>query len=58
MCSGLKMNVDKSKAMWIGASANFHHKLYDLIWTNKMVKILEIYLSTDSQEMTNANFTE
>jgi hypothetical protein len=50
--------MDKCKAMWIGASINFYHKPYGLKWTNKLVEILGIYISTDSQEITNAHFTE
>jgi hypothetical protein len=32
-CSGLNVNTDKSKAIWIGASSNFRHKPYGLKWT-------------------------
>ena len=57
-CSGLKINMDKSEAMWIGASSNFRHKPYKLKWTKDMVKTLGIYIGTDRQQMIKKNFTE
>jgi hypothetical protein len=57
-CSGLKMNRDKSEAMWIGASSNFRHKPYGLKWTDVLVKTLGIYVGQNKQEMLKANFLE
>jgi hypothetical protein len=57
-CSGLKMNRDKSEAVWIGASLNFKHKPYGLKWTSDKVKTLGIYISTDQNKMIQENYNE
>ena len=57
-CSGLKINMDKSKAKWIGASSNYRHKPFGLKWTQDIFKTLGIYIGTDMQHMINKNFTE
>ena len=38
-CTGLKINWDKSEAMWIGASSNFRHKPRGLKWTDGLVMV-------------------
>ena len=50
--------MDKSKAIWIGASSNYRHKPYGLKWTKDMIKTLEIYIDIDLQHMTNTHFTD
>ena len=57
-CSGRKINMDKSEAMWIGASSNYHHKPHRLTWTTDTVKTLGIHIGTDLQRMTDKNFKE
>ena len=57
-CAGLKMNKEKSEAMWIGASSNYRHKPYGLKWNNSLVKSLGIYIGTDPIKMINENFNE
>jgi hypothetical protein len=55
-CAGLKMNKEKSEAIWIGASSNYRHKPYGLKWTNNLIKSLGIYIGTDKTKMVNENF--
>jgi hypothetical protein len=55
-CAGLKMNRDKSEAIWIGSSSNFLHKPYELNWTNKTIKSLGIYIGLDRKKMIQENF--
>ena len=43
-CSGLKINKDKSDAIWIGASSNFRHKTCGLRCPKKPVKCLGVSL--------------
>jgi exonuclease III len=54
-CSGLKINRDKSEAIWIGASSNFRHKPYGLRWTEGAT-YLGVYISNDMHEMSEKNF--
>ena len=45
--SGLKINKEKTKAIWIGAKSNSNNKLcedYKLDWTQGSVKILGLLL--------------
>jgi hypothetical protein len=57
-CSGLKINMDKSEAMWIGATSNYRHKPYKLRWTQDMIKSLGLYIGTDQRKMTEKNFED
>jgi hypothetical protein len=57
-CSGLKVNNDKSEAIWIGASSNFRHKPFNLKWTNGPVKSLGLLLFSDMQDTCDQNFNE
>jgi hypothetical protein len=54
-CSGLKVNKEKSEAIWIGASSNYRHKPLGLKWT-KGATYLGIYISNDIQKATETNF--
>jgi hypothetical protein len=57
-CSGLRMNHDKSEAMWIGASSSFRHKLYGLKWTKEPITYLGIKIINYVNEMIKINFEE
>ena len=50
--------MDKSKAMWIGASSNYPHKPYKLKWTQDMIKSLGLYIGTNQKQMTEKNFND
>ena len=54
-CSGLKMNVSKTKAMWIGANKNSLEKPLGLEWSTG-VKTLGIHFSCDQGEVIKQNF--
>ena len=56
-CSGLKMNVSKTKAMWIGANKNSLEKPLGLEWCTG-VKTLGIHFSRDQVEVIKQNFHE
>ena len=57
-CSGLRINRDKSEAIWIGASSNFRHKPCGLSWPEKTVKCLGVHLCNDILEIQDINFKE
>jgi exonuclease III len=54
-CSGLKMNKDKSEAVWIGASSNYRHTPCNLKWTTDSVKCLGILINKDPTTMIKQN---
>jgi hypothetical protein len=57
VCSGLKINKDKSEAIWIGSSSNFRHKPFNLKWA-KGANYLGIYIANNTNEATHQNFKE
>ena len=56
-CSGLKMNLKKTKAMWIGANKGSSAKPLHLDWVTG-VKNLGIYFSCQREEVMVHNFEE
>jgi hypothetical protein len=46
-CSGLKINKDKSEAIYIGVSSNFRHKC-KIKWTSGDVKCLGVYINKNT----------
>ena len=57
MCSGLKINIEKTEAMWIGANSSSEQKPYNLQW-NETIKILGIYFGYDKTETIKSNFNQ
>ena len=57
-CSGLKINRDKSEAIWIGASSNFTHKPEGLKWTSEMVRCLGVSMNANMDTVIEFNFKE
>ena len=58
-CSGLKMNMDKCTATWIGSKTGSNERLcthIQLPWSKEPYKILGIMFSTDLNEMPSLNF--
>jgi exonuclease III len=53
-CSGLNINMEKSEAIWIGASSNYRHKPFKLKWTQGAT-CLGVYISNNLEEMTRTN---
>ncbi len=56
-CSGLKMNIEKTEAMWIGQNRSSEHKPQNLSW-NKTIKILGIYFGYDKTETIKLNYNQ
>ena len=56
-CSGLKVNMDKSEAIWIGASSNYRHKPYGLKWTQGAT-CLGVHISNNLHDMIETNYNE
>ena len=54
--SGLKLNIDKTKAMWLGRWANNRNNPLNLKWVHCPVRILGIYLSYDIKGNEHYNF--
>ena len=54
--SGLKLNIDKTKAMWLGKLVNNKEKPLDLKWVKNPTRTLGIYVSYDSQANDKLNF--
>ena len=54
--SGLKLNIEKTEAMWLGSAKHNLDKPLDLKWSDKMIKILGIHFGHNKQEMVRANY--
>ena len=54
--SGLKLNVKKTKAIWLGKWSTNKTKPLQLEWLNQPVKILGIYFSYDENKNKQLNF--
>ncbi len=54
----MKINRDKSEAIWIGASSNFRHKPCGLKWTHDFVKCLGIYIGQNVSKALEYNYSE
>ena len=54
--SGLKLNIEKAKAMWLGKLVNNKEKPLDLEWIKNPTRTLGIYVSYDSQGNNKLNF--
>jgi len=54
--SGFNLNIDKTKAMWLGRWANNRNNPLNLKWVHCPVRILGIYLSYDIKGNEHYNF--
>ena len=54
--SGLKLNVKKTKAIWLGKWSKNKTTPLQLQWVNKPVKILGLYFSYDDNKNKHFNF--
>ena len=54
--SGLRLNIEKTKAMWLGKWANRATKPLSLKWVKNPTKILGIYFSYDIKGNNQLNF--
>jgi hypothetical protein len=57
-CSGLRMNRDKTEALYIGVSSNFRHKINKIKWSNESIKYLGVYINKDLQKAIQVNINE
>ena len=59
--SGLKINIDKTKAIWIGSMTKSNRKLcqeYKLDWDQKPIKILGVTFTPEVFNMWDYNSPE
>ena len=56
--SGLKMNLEKTEGMWLGAQKGSLEEPLGITWPKTPIKALGIYYSYDKQEADNANFED
>ena len=56
--SGLNLNLEKTEAVWLGASKNFAKKFMNITFTEKPVKLLGIHLGYDKAECYKKNWLE
>ena len=56
-CSGLKMNLSKTKAMWVGKNKNSLETPLGLEWCTG-VKTLVIHFSCDQEQVMKQNFQD
>ena len=54
--SGLKLNIEKTKAMWLGKWAGNKTKPLNLKWVSSPTRILGIYFSYDEKGNNEMNF--
>ena len=41
--SGLKLNIDKTEGLWLGAGKNRHDNFANINWNNESIKALGVY---------------
>ena len=59
--SGLSMNIEKTKVVWIGSMKGSRQKLcqqYNLNWEQNTFTVLGVKFSTNLSEIVNLNYTE
>ena len=59
ICSGLKINYEKTELLRIGSLKNSNARLYtqkQLQWTNKVVKLLGVQLTADRKQLLKLNY--
>ena len=54
--SGLKLNISKSQAVWLGSKRLCKDKPINLSWPTNPIKALGVYFSYDTVEAQNMNF--
>jgi hypothetical protein len=54
--SGLKLNINKSQAMWLGSKRFSNEKPFNVDWPKKPIKALGIYFSYNGIDAENFNF--
>ena len=54
--SGLKINKNKTEAMWLGSFRHCKNKPLGISWSEKPIRVLGIYISYDENEAVKNNF--
>ena len=54
--SGLKLDISKSQALWLGSNRLCRDKPINLSWPTNPIKALGVYFSYDTVEAQNMNF--
>ena len=56
--SGLKLNIEKTEGLWIGANKGKNSQPLGISWPKNPIKILGIYMSYNEQENNKHNFED
>ena len=56
ICLGLKLNISKTEALWIGKDKNKTEKPSKIKWSTKPIKIVDIQKGHNKEEVYRANF--
>ena len=56
--SGLRLNTDKTEAMWLGSYRNKVAKPLGILWPNKPLRILGVHMSYDKEANIKLNFED
>ena len=55
--SGLKINKEKTEALWLGRNKFNISKPLGIKWSQEPIKVLGVYICTDSKKVIEANFS-
>ena len=55
-CSGLKLNIEKTEAMWLGADKMNKNKPLGINWPDKPIKLLGLYIGHNKKDLEISNF--
>ena len=54
--SGLKLNVEKTEAIWLGSDKNRKEKPLGIKWPDKPIKLLGLYIGHNDKDLEISNF--
>jgi len=57
-CSGLKINTEKTEALWMGSMKYSNRKPLNISWPNGSVRLLGIYIGYDKRKTNQDNFDQ
>jgi hypothetical protein len=58
MCAGLKVNNDKTEAMWLGSARGSNQKPLGIRWPGGPIKVLGVYFSYNVNQCESCNFDD
>ena len=56
ICSGLKLNLEKTEALWIGKDKNNKDTPLGISWPKKTIKLLGLYIGHNEKDIEVCNF--